>query len=120
MRERLVEILKKYEEQPCGVLDGVGLWADDIADYLLAEGVIVPPCKVGDTVFALCEDFGSIFECKIHSTDYIDSVWTGHMRNTWIHARGSLYCWIESDFGKTVFLTKEEAEKALAEREGKE
>ena len=25
-------------------------WAEHFADYLLANGVIVPPCKVGDAV----------------------------------------------------------------------
>ena len=48
MRDRLIELLNKsfaeqYEKR--GLLT-----APHTADYLLANGVIVPPCKVGDYV----------------------------------------------------------------------
>lgn len=39
MRERLIELLGDY------------LYSEQIADHLIANGVIVPPCKVGDTVY---------------------------------------------------------------------
>ena len=45
-RDRLIEILQKRTKDPCH-LNGLYEWADDIADYLIANGVIVPPCKVG-------------------------------------------------------------------------
>ena len=46
MRDRLIELLDNY------VYDD---WRSnqDIADYLLENGVIGPPCKVGDTVFVI-------------------------------------------------------------------
>ena len=40
-RERLVELIQ------ASVNGCARNWAEVIADYLLANGVIVPPCKVG-------------------------------------------------------------------------
>lgn len=51
-RERLIELLcsapfgsKTFEQQYYKST------ITKIADYLLANGVIVPPCKIGDTVY---------------------------------------------------------------------
>lgn len=44
-RERLIELL----DQNCGYSEEQK--AETLADYLLANGVIVPPCKVGDKVY---------------------------------------------------------------------
>lgn len=112
MRDRFVELLKMSR-----TLDTLydTDW-EDAADELLAAGVIVPPCKVGDMVYVLCEDFGSIFPCQIRTMNYVDGMWQGEMVNTWVHARGSIYNWTETEFGTGIFFTKEEAEKALAER----
>lgn len=41
-RDRLIELIQN-------AVNGCARhWAEIIADYLLANGVIVPPCKVGD------------------------------------------------------------------------
>lgn len=63
-REKLIELLKTPNkgEQLMQMGVDIGAYQDDcieamIADYLLANGVIVPPCKVGDTVvcaMAIC------------------------------------------------------------------
>ena len=45
-RERLIELLKEVNTMR-NMRQGLG----ECADYLLANGVIVPPCKVGDTVY---------------------------------------------------------------------
>ena len=42
MRNKLIEILKA---KPYGYSS-----YEDFADYLLAEGVFVPPCKIGDFI----------------------------------------------------------------------
>ena len=47
MRDRLIKLLNT----DMGGCDGD--YAEELADYLIANGVIVPPCKVGDTVFIL-------------------------------------------------------------------
>ena len=60
---------------------------EQIADYLIANGVIVLPCKVGDPVFIITKN-GYIHTGKFRLDDL-------------------------ERFGKRVFLTRAEAEKAL-------
>ena len=71
-----------------------------LADYEDAEdnGLLLRlPCKVGDTVYSVVKDGLQIFELEFSLDFYVRRM---------------------SDFGKTVFLTKEEAEQALAEIKG--
>ena len=71
--------------------------------------VIVLPCKVGDTVyFAL---LGRIIEKQVFSI-------VSFSNSTRIYCGGTSEYFRPEDIGKTVFLTREEAEKALAEMEG--
>lgn len=51
-RERLIGILKV----PIYPREGVEP-AEVVADFLLDNGVIVPPCKVGDTVYEILYDY---------------------------------------------------------------
>ena len=59
MRDRLVELMKQInfdfcEECVACTEDGyktLPMLEDYFADYLIENGVIVPPCKVGDTVY---------------------------------------------------------------------
>ena len=72
--------------------------------------VIVLPCKVGDTVyFAL---LGRIIEKQVFSI-------VSFSNSTRIYCGGTSEYFRPEDIGKTVFLTREEAEKALAEMEEK-
>ncbi len=48
-RERITEILKAYTKKHNIMASSVIL--EEYAEELLANGVIVPPCKVGDTVY---------------------------------------------------------------------
>lgn len=66
---------------------------------------VVLPCKVGDTLFRVFA--GEILEHKV-----------GNMRYLAIQGRWDIetypFCsYVESSIGKTIFLTREEAEKAL-------
>ena len=70
----------------------------DIAEHLLANGVIIPPCKVGDTVYQI--DGVRVYESTIKNVIY--------------DTNGVAFD--EDAIGTTVFLTREEAEKALKER----
>ena len=91
------------------------------ADHLLANGVIVPPCKVGDTVyyfshrpFNLSVKANTIYEAKA-----IRIVTTSLGTQIVIQIRNEYGCTEVPDvrdFGKTVFLTREEAEAALKGR----
>ena len=72
--------------------------------------VVVLPCKVGDTVyFAL---LGRIIEKQVFSI-------VSFSNSTRIYCGGTSEYFRPEDIGKTFFLTREEAEKALREMEGK-
>jgi hypothetical protein len=95
-------------------------WADVIADKLISEGVIVPPVKVGDKAYHLTGidtrrelDLTDIFEGKVCSISKQEDA-------LWIFCRydnGLTYWYTESDIGRKLFLTREEAEKALERSE---
>lgn len=113
MRDRLSELIQS------AVGGCAKYWADVIADKLIAEGVIVPPCKVGDeiywigdkekvvkTFFVNCVEI-NIFDKRIHTV--IHTVM--NKKNFYSDRHFSNY-----QFGTDLFFTREEAEKALAER----
>ena len=87
------------------------------ADYLIANGVIVPPCKVGDKVYVVdCTRLGNmIFECTIEEISHY-TYGTYYYLNWGLHIPRFKACQ-EKSFGKTVFLTREEAEQALQRKE---
>lgn len=130
MRDRLIKLLDelgvivdvpdKVDEDGCGTYTIEG--GEYIADYLLANGVIVPPCKVGNTVYRVIRlvngeafvkegivlEVSSTYENGIGKTRFY--FWA--CGDEWDSRHYSLWCDL-TDFGKTVFLTKEEAEAAL-------
>ena len=79
--------------------------------------VVVLPCKVGQRVFALLDTDKNISECEVKQIGMGNEI--GFIGLEPIGARGREYGVALNGFGKTVFLTSEEAEKALEEREGK-
>lgn len=78
------------------------------ADCLLANGVIVPPCKIGDKVYVITRVSNAIIELVVIG------MWACDKNCSIITDSGNI---ISDSFGKTVFLTKEEAEKALQRKE---
>ena len=87
--EGLIELLQEW-----GNKENDGVRAESIADYLLKNGVVVLPCKVGDTVYQR-DNAGRIYESKIKSIIYdTDGI-----------------AFDKRAIGETIFLTKEEAEK---------
>lgn len=137
MRDRLIELLNVDMSGYDGKVHGD--YTENLADHLLANGVIVPPCKVGQTVYAISES--RISECRVYEicicgnekiimTDHnCDYDCKGCPFSSWgqdysgehsCQGEYGTYSFAFEDFGKIVFLTREEAEKALAEREGKE
>lgn len=101
-RERLICLL----DENFGYVDEQK--AEILADKLLSHGIIVPHCKVGDTIHRVHPIHNIICdwviieiivtEGEINYIDDSDNLIKGE------------------DIGKTVFLTEEEAERALAER----
>lgn len=97
MRNRLIELLRKR---------GVTFRTCDIADYLLNNGVIVPPCKVGDKVYRPSKYLGVVQFVIISFEMYQSEMFFTDDSENIIYL---------PDIGKTVFLTREEAEKKLEE-----
>ena len=92
-----------------------------LADYedVEEQGLLLRlPCKVGDTVWYIDEDDDDDYPLEFIITK-IDVEENDYLR---YHAREKDNCgkigFIKDDIGKTVFLTQEEAEQALAEMEG--
>lgn len=104
-RERLIELIQKS-------VDGCARnWAEKIADHLLENGVIVPPVKVGNTVFGISR--GAIVPISIdriqHSSRGTDILG----RNERYFGNGTITLHPDNEFGIEWYKTKEEAEKAL-------
>ena len=115
MRERLATMVQ----------DAVGgcarHWAEIIADHLIENGVILPPCKVGDTVYRVMADkrikqpykykviglwYSADETCNnLHLVRYVNGKFDSSLSVP--------FC----EFNRILFLTREEAEKALKERE---
>lgn len=76
---------------------------------------IILPCKVGHRVFALLDTDKHISECEVKQIGLGNEI--GFVALEPIGARGRKYGVSLNGFGKTVFLTREEAEKALREME---
>ena len=87
-----------------------------IADHLLANGVIVPPCKAGDTVYWLnFYNHLMLYRDKYYEAEVVRIVVTRFGVSCVIRVRGehATYEIPDVEFGKNVFLTREEAERAL-------
>ena len=106
-RERLIDLIreaKKHTKNANSDLERNMIFSF----YFLEHGVIVLPCKVGDRVYRPSDCLGvvqfviisfNIYESEMFFTDDSENI---------------IYL---SDIGKTVFLTREEAERALKECE---
>lgn len=114
-RERLIQSIgeiKSYE------YDGLAKVTNErLFGYLLENKVSILPCKVGDTLYY------HDYKCGVFNDDnggwnIVNSI----VCEIRIKKRGFLVemssgrIFTHKDFGKIIFNTKEEAEKALAER----
>jgi hypothetical protein len=113
-RDRLIELLKGADNNASQklIMDYDDAIADN-ADYLLANGVIVPPCKVGDTVY--CID--SVVDMKTFKSKpiIIPRVISEIKLNYTIMSNGMLL--FESRFGHSIFHDVNKAEEKLKECE---
>ena len=67
--------------------------------------VVVRPCKVGDTLFRVFD--GEILEHKVRNMRYLA------IQGRWDIDTTPFCSYVESSIGKTIFLTHEQAERAL-------
>lgn len=120
MRDRLIEILKGILPTK-GVAGGIPLiqkWDyGAVADHLLENGVIVPPCKVGDAIWFI-EKGGTIGFSLVEKITFASTAaWNNELTFSGVYLVGFLGPIPFKEIGRSVFLTKEEAEQALKERE---
>lgn len=113
-----VDRLAAYEDiaELCGGFDRLR----ELAEADKEGRVVVLPCKVGDTVW-IVGAVRKLYSAKVrtffcgHPSAVCGRDPDGH-----IHMIRTTECDIPmQEFGKTVFLSREEAEKALQEMEGK-
>lgn len=94
-KEKLIELLN-VDLSGC---EGDPL--EEAAEYLINNGVVVLPCKVGDTVYQI----------------YKETVWNDEYRMSYHYElcvrKVPFRIEMTSAIEKTVFLTREEAEAAL-------
>lgn len=128
-RDRIIELKRQavnYAQEKADERGGL-VCIDDEVDYLLANGVIVPPCKVGDTVYVLmetsCEDVDLAHTvCEFYNELHEDmcTLPRGKCPYKYIiracEVNKSNILHFSEKFSKTVFLTKEEAEAELQKR----
>ena len=120
-REKLIELLTEAEDHWLKYVDDCAFnqlaisftFEQMFADHLLSNGVIVPPCKVGDKIYMLVTRHTTSFEFPNGKMVRKENQHT-IIKQTYLTK--SNFFKVLDDFGKTVFLTKEEAEKALKER----
>ena len=120
-RERLIDLIVSADIRCFG---SDKPYAEVYADYLLENGVIVPPCKVGDTVYKCVfsrDGSGHIVEQTVvgfHMGEFPSTIRNKRQEYMVIYHKtvDSLSHINFKEIGETVFLTREEAEKALAER----
>ena len=94
-KQSILKLIKEAEAQFSGTGKALLDIEDYVAEYLAANGVIVPPCKVGDKVYRIDSFNNSVWEFEVDRLVRV-ALWMelGHI-------------------GKYVFLSKEDAEKVL-------
>lgn len=85
----------------CGGISRVRVLAEADRD----GRVVVRPCKVGDTLFRVFA--GEILEHKVRNMRYLA------IQGRWDIDTTPFCSYVESSIGKTIFLTHEQAERAL-------
>ena len=115
MRDKLIELLRQIEFDYCEECvrasedgyEGTPNLTKFFADHLLANDVIVLPCKVGQAVYYPIRRTNEVVQLFVREIVYAGGK---------IQFHASYLTFTADTIGKTVFLTKEQAEKALAER----
>ena len=95
-RERLMKLISDMPKEQI---------VPELADYLLANGIIAPPVKVGDVVYIVCNvDNETVIEESAVEEVSTKRIWTDEVD------------YDLEEIGTSIFMTRESAEKALTER----
>ncbi len=117
MRERLIELIKGSCKKVgdyisrCDVVPTADQICEVRADYLLKNGVIVPPCKVGDKVYDISEFFDGTNCPEIYEYD-VDRIEITKEKGQQVLYIADLK-YPSDEWGKQLFLTRQEAEQVL-------
>lgn len=113
MRDRLKELILNAPRKDVVYgnikLDKPIQTANTIADHLIANGVIVPPVRVDQTVWFIRNKTEIIATC-------VEKIILKHNGLYIKLCCNSMYETTCNSIGKTVFLTREDAERALKEK----
>ena len=71
---------------------------------VLANAVELPPCKIGDKIYEPCKSCNAVHEYEVVGFRY---------KYETVLIECDMRVWTDKDIGVRVFLTREEAEKAL-------
>lgn len=117
------ELWESACEPGCEEIDAVYRKLKEYEDLEEQGRLIKLPCKVGDTVYVVTPGCETVEECKVMTVNYSN---TATSENVFyieaLPATGSrvLIGFYSNKIGKTVFLTKTEAEAKLKELRGGE
>lgn len=112
MRDRLKSLIAESSDKVLSIPYISEDGAEALADYLLENGVIVPPCKVGDALYYPVFATNRVLLYKVISIKLNSKGLYVVCEN---HLSKSQMTHGATQIGKTIFLTEREAEKALAE-----
>ena len=86
-----------------------------IADYLISNNVVRLPCKVGDTLYVISQTKDKRILPFVNEYE-ATHIQVGKRKCKVYHEQdGFIKIFLQDDFGKTVFLTRKEAEAKLKE-----
>lgn len=112
MRDRLIELISQIQY--------MGGLESRLAEHLLANGVMLPLMNIGDMIFFLIEDDIPVHKWYLSEEKVTEVCSKGFFTNEFLPAEEDFSNYTPYDeIGKTVFLTKAEAEQALSERKDK-
>lgn len=125
-RDRLTSLIDEgywlYENR--NLMQSMMLITEKIADYLLKEGILAPPCKIGDPIYEVIfrkkNKASHILEEKVVGIHIIDAPQDlGHNRKNYIITHNKNTNQIRhigfDKIGKSVFFSKADANKLLEE-----
>lgn len=120
-KTKIYDISNELFRAKCSRADKTRMVLEKLAEYedLEEQGRLIKLlCKIGDTLWYVDDDDDD-YPIKLE----IDAISREDGKSTWYYANDDVYGkfgFIDSDFGKTVFLTKSEAEAKLKELRGGE
>ena len=132
-QKQMWERLKAYED--AGITPEAAAHARQIEDGLNEAGystarmvevmkadkegrVAILPCKVGGDVYSTLDDFGRLHQCRVSYVHIDERSYLNIAALEPVDYEGAQYGATFGSFGKTVFLTREEAGKALEATNG--